>query len=60
MNLKFAIQAISQTPYDLNNKLLVRYLGHGLNNKPFDEQTLLNHLNTKLVAIQIPAVVAIQ
>ena len=43
------MQAIIQTPYDLNNQLLVcysshglnnellvRYSGHGLNNEPFD------------------------
>ena len=55
-------QPISQTPYDLNNELLVRYSGHGLNNKllvrysghglnnePFDEPTVLDHSNTELV-----------
>ena len=25
------------------------YSGHGLNNKPFEEQTILDHLNTELV-----------
>ena len=52
-------QPVSQTPYDLNNELLVRYSsyglinkllvyysGHGLNNEPFDEQTVLDYLNT--------------
>ena len=55
-------QPISQTPDDLNNELLVGYSshglnnellvgysGHGLNNKPFDERTVLDHLNTELV-----------
>ena len=47
------MQLISQTPYDRNSKLLVGYLSHDLNNKPFDEQTILGHLNTELVhAIQ--------
>ena len=32
------MQPISQTPYDLNNE-------------PFNEQTILDHLNTKLVHI---------
>ena len=42
-------QPISQTPYDLNNQLLFRYSGHGLNNEPFDEPTVLDHSNTELV-----------
>ena len=42
-------QPISQRPYDLNNELLFAYSGHGLNNEPFDEQTVLDHSNTKLV-----------
>ena len=41
-------QHISQTTYDLNNKLLVPYSSLDLNNKPFDEQTVLDHLNTEL------------
>ena len=62
-------QPISQTPYDLNNellvrysshgpnnKLLVRYSGHGSNSEPFDERIVLDHLNTELVASQIPTV----
>ena len=47
-------QPISQTPYDLNKELLVRYSGHGLNNKPFNERTNLDHLNTKLVCYSDP------
>ena len=60
-------QPISQTPYDLNNKLLVRYSGHGLNNEllvhysghglnnePFDNQTVLDHSNTELVCYSDP------
>ena len=61
------MQPISQTSYDLNNELLirysshglntellVRYSGHGLNNEPFDEQTNLDHLNTELVRYSDP------
>ena len=47
-------QPISQKPYDLNNELLVRYSGHGLNNEPFDEQTVLAHLNTEQVCYSDP------
>ena len=66
-NLKLVIQAISQTTYDLigkllvhysscvlNNKLLVRYSSHELNNEPFEEQHILDHLNTKLVRYSDP------
>ena len=62
-------QPIIQTPYDpkserlvhfsshvLNNKLLVHYSSHDLNNQPFNEQTILDHLNTELF-IQIPTVI---
>ena len=48
------MQPISQIPYDLNNELLVGYSGHGLNNEPFDEQTVLDHFNTKLVCYSDP------
>ena len=63
------MQPISQTPHDLNsellvrysrhvynNKLLVRYSSHDLNNGPFNEWTILDHLNTEpnKFAIQIP------
>ena len=41
-------------PYDLNIELLVRYSGHGLNNKPFGNQTILNHSNTELVRYSDP------
>ena len=35
---------------------LVCYSSHDLNNEPFEEQTILDHSNTELVAIQIPTV----
>ena len=38
----------------LNNGLLVRYSGHGLNNGPFDDRTNLDHLNTELVRYSDP------
>ena len=47
-------QPFSQTPYDLNNELLVCYPGNGLNNQPFDEQTVLDHLKTELVRYSDP------
>ena len=47
-------QPISQTPHDLNNERIVRYSGHGLNTEPFDERTVLDHLNTKLVRYSDP------
>ena len=60
-------QPISQTPYDLNSKLLVcysshvlnkellvRYSSHDLNNKPFKEQTVLDHSNTEIVCYSDP------
>ena len=60
-------QPISQTPYDLNNELLVRYSGHGLNNEllvrysghglnnePFGNRTILDHLNNELVRYSDP------
>ena len=31
---------------NVNSKLLVRYLRHGMNNGPFEDQTVLDHLNT--------------
>ena len=43
------MQPICQTPYDLNRELLFHYSSHDLNNKPFNEQTVLDHLNTELV-----------
>ena len=61
------MQPISQTTYDLNskllvrysshvfnNKLLIRYSSHDLNNEPFKEQSVLDHLNTKLVHYSDP------
>ena len=39
----------SQTTFDLNSKLLVFYSSHDLYNEPFNEQTILDQLNTKLV-----------
>ena len=57
MQLKFGdkfTQPISQTTYDLNNELLVRYSGHGLNNEPFEERTVLDHSNTELVRYSDP------
>ena len=38
----------------LNNKLLVHYSGHGLNNEPFDERTILDHSNTGPVRYSFP------
>ena len=53
------MQPISQTTYDLNSNLLnsevlVRYSSHDLNNKPFDEQTVLEHSNTEIVHYSDP------
>ena len=52
--LKFFIQAIRQTTYNLNNKLLVLHESQDLSNKPFNDGTGLDLLNTDLVFIQIP------
>ena len=56
--LQRSIQAIShvisQTTYNLNSELLVCYSSHDLNNEPFNEQTILDHLNTKLVRYSDP------
>ena len=38
----------------LNSNILVRYSRHGLNNGPFNEWTVLDHLNTKLVCYSDP------
>ena len=46
-----------QTFYHLNSKLIFCYSRHGLNNEPFDEQTVLDHLNTELVSNSDPTVV---
>ena len=61
------MQPISQTTYNLNSELLVRYSSHVLNNellfrysshdlknKLFEEPTVLDHLNTKLVRYSDP------
>ena len=45
---------LNQTPYDLNNELLVCYSGHSLNDEPFGNLTILHHLNTKLVRYSDP------
>ena len=45
---------VSYSGHGLNNELLVHYSGHGLNNKPFDEQTVLDHLNTEQVLYSDP------
>ena len=38
----------------LISKLLVHNSRHGLNNGPFDEQAVLDHLNTQLVSYSDP------
>ena len=43
-----------QTFYHLNSELLVHCSRHGLNNGPFDKQTVLDHLNSKLVCYSDP------
>ena len=42
------------TFYHLNSKLLALYSRHGMNNGPFDEITVLDHLNTQLVCSSDP------
>ena len=42
------------TFYHLNSEILVCYSRHGLNNRPFDEQTVLDHLKTELVGYSDP------
>ena len=37
-----------------NSGQVVRYSAHHLNNRLFDYQTTFDHLNTRLVLIQIP------
>ena len=51
------MQPIGQTTYDLNNELLVCYLSHYLNNKPFKRWTILDHSNTEQFAVQIPSAI---
>ena len=43
-----------QTLYHSNSKILVCYSRHGLNNGPSSKQTVLEHLNTKLVGYSDP------
>ena len=43
------MQPIIQTAYNMNNEPSVHYSSHDLNKEPFDEQTILDHLNTELV-----------
>ena len=38
----------------MHNELLVHFSGHGLNNEAFDERTVLDHSNTKLVCYSDP------
>ena len=64
-NQKFVFQAISnatisQSTYDLNNEILVRYSIHGLNNTPFNKQTILDQLKIKLVCYSDPTVVEVE
>ena len=42
-------QPISQATNDLNSNLLILYSSHVLNNEPFSNQTILDHLDTELV-----------
>ena len=42
----------------LNNKLLLRYSSQDLNNEPFNQQTILDHLNTKIVCYSDPYCIA--
>ena len=46
--------SVTKLLYHLNSKLLVCYSRHGLNSEPFNEQTVLDHLNTKLVYYSDP------
>ena len=45
---------MNHAAYDLNNGLIVQYLGHGLNDGPFDDRTCLDHLNTRHVCNSDP------
>ena len=44
----------------LEYQTLVHYSGHGLNNEPFNDPTVLNHLNTELVRYSDPHCITIQ
>ena len=41
------ISRISPATCDPNNKILLQYSTHGLNYRPFDDQTVLDDFNTK-------------
>ena len=43
-----------QSLYHSNSELLVHYSRNALNNGPFDEQTVVDHLNTELVGYSVP------
>ena len=43
----------------LNNKIFVLYSSHGLNNEPFNDWTVFNHLNTELVCYSDPHFICI-
>ena len=43
-----------QTFYHSNSELLVCYSRHALNNRAFEEQTVLNHFNTQLFCYSDP------
>ena len=45
---------VSYSGHGFNNELLVGYSGHGLNNEPFNERTVLDHLNPELVRYSDP------
>ena len=46
--------SVTKLLFFLKSQLLVRYSRHGLNNRPFNEQTVLDHLHTKLVCNSDP------
>ena len=48
------MQDINKSPYDVKKKLLVSLSGHGLNNEPSNEQTILYHSNIELVCQSDP------
>ena len=50
----FGIQVMAWITDHSVNRLFVRYSGHGLNNRPFDDRTCLDHLNTRLVRYSDP------
>ena len=50
----FGIQVIAWITDHWVNRLFVRYSGHALNKRPFDDRTCLDHLNTGLVRYSDP------